>query len=109
MLLASLGLAALLLGAYFLTPVLILRYHAWMFRSGRDPEAVHLRKATKTLVAAEASAETVRHLLGQPNRPPYRNRRGEGPIYIYRCENDVGCEVVTVEGRAAKVNVMIWR
>jgi hypothetical protein len=67
MLVASAALAALLLGAYFLTPVMRLHYHAWRYRSGRDPTGTHLEGAVKHLVNLKAGEDVVRRFLGEPS------------------------------------------
>jgi hypothetical protein len=68
MLVASAALATVLLGAYFLTPVAQLHYHAWRFRSGRDPWGDHLRQVVSVMVRRKECEPVVVRLLGAPSQ-----------------------------------------
>jgi len=68
MLIASAALAALLLGAYFLTPAGMLHYHGWRHRTGRDKRAESLKFVADWAVARRLKRETVIGLLGKPDR-----------------------------------------
>ncbi len=65
MLVASAALVAVLLGAYFLTPVARLHYYAWKYRTGRDA-ADSLKTVAEVLVQRKVSPEMVEKLLGRP-------------------------------------------
>ncbi|GAG45813.1 unnamed protein product, partial [marine sediment metagenome] len=68
MLMASAALAAVLLGAVFLTPAARLHYHAWRWRSGRDPQLKSLRFVAQHVLDNELDREAIIGLLGEPVR-----------------------------------------
>ena len=113
MLLASAALAALLFGAYFLTPGLLLHYHAWQFKSGRDRHGEHLKTTAATLIARHATEGEVVRLLGRSDKSATGHLR-----YVYAGSPPntsggfmEGLEIEIRDGRAVAVQPwsMTWR
>ncbi len=67
---ASAALAAVLLGAVFLTPVARLNYHAWRWRTGR--RAKSLKCAAELIAERRLAREAVLRLLGEPREQTAR-------------------------------------
>jgi len=70
MLVTSAALVALLLGAYLLTPVAQLHYHAWRYRTGKDVDGKHLCWVVwSTCMKRKASEQEIIQLLGPSQYP----------------------------------------
>jgi hypothetical protein len=114
MLATSAALAALLFGAYFLTPVIQLRYHAWMFHrhKGDNSSEYHLERASQLLVSRQASESQIAGVLGIPSnaRLPLKPEEMLGPIYLFREDGHLssGYQIVLREGRAAESRRVGW-
>jgi hypothetical protein len=105
MLVASAALAAVLLGAYFLTPVARLHYHAWRYRGDRHANDKHLKPALDALVARRASKQTLLRLLGEPD---LILGEGEDCRLTYRVGLHLGYTIAVEHGRTTSLTEVVF-
>lgn len=72
-LVGSAALVAVLLGAFFLAPVVQLRYHAWRYRTERDHDGSSLKWVAEYAVRRRMERTAIEQLLGKDggDRPDY--------------------------------------